>query len=794
MDTNKEYLQTKYAPERHFEALAVAFAMNYMQQHPGTKSLCDMADVLRVTPECMEDLVRQAKGSRLLSGQRPDRLEQLASVNEVRYNSFLKCTEQNGRIIDPSNSSLSVDTTELAFARHYLNTHNNSRYRTTVSRALGVNEISLNHFFNEAVQKSLFRNENLPLLDKFVGERINDYNKFLDKLDKALYVYSDIDPGKKLEDLIVGFAVNYINKHPGEEELKAKVFAYLKVSPDVLKELYKKAQQRPVLKGYVVSTLGKLAQENWKRYITFTNRVNNTDLRVKVMSGDIVERMIPSRELGAAVVLVGNGELSVDQICQIWGMTRQGVENAMANFSESDDFLKYFIDHPEQKQEYIDRIQPEIDSLREDAAEMFNSVYKMSGEQGERNINTVNKEEREQYLQYHPDVFSGLDKTNTTYKNAMIACKASGFALEHVVKKAPHLVDYQLCMAAVQSCGYALKWVKRAWRDRKMCYAAVANDFNAYKFVPRNMKSERKLMHLAVTPLGGGHNIQYMFQKDKSKYLCHLADRTFAEAREYFPKKFAPSDNELRRIEKMVKQVNLTQQKQSEINVTPKDYFSLYPSLVDEARDAIVKNFAAVKGETEQYVRNVAAFYNGTIQPSQLFAEPPLAGRYPNEADPVTKYRMAVLDTFACASRHPELIRNTQLNAYYKPEVVRDFSGVTYDDYYDKLGVKPDNGMLPFTNGIKSGDEVKEGIVHLLKQEAELAIAYRSGEISAEKFLSTLPVGLGAVPGSNDEIKARADDMSQYWADRFPEMLQAQKTDMTQEQNQEHSHGYRPKM
>ena len=45
MDTNREYLQTKYAPDRNIETLAVAFAMHYMQQHPGTKSLCDMADV-----------------------------------------------------------------------------------------------------------------------------------------------------------------------------------------------------------------------------------------------------------------------------------------------------------------------------------------------------------------------------------------------------------------------------------------------------------------------------------------------------------------------------------------------------------------------------------------------------------------------------------------------------------------------------------------------------------------------------------------------------------------------------
>ena len=66
-------------------------------------------------------------------------------------------------------------------------------------------------------------------------------------MDNVLYVKSDIEPGKKLEDLIVGFAVNYINKHP-DEETKERVFSALKVRPAILAELYRKAQKRPVLK------------------------------------------------------------------------------------------------------------------------------------------------------------------------------------------------------------------------------------------------------------------------------------------------------------------------------------------------------------------------------------------------------------------------------------------------------------------------------------------------------------------------------------------------------------------
>lgn len=793
METNKEYLQTKYAPGREFEVLAVAFAMNYMQHNPGAKSLCDMADIFRISPEGLNDLIEQSKGSRLLSGQRPNRLEQLASVNGARYANFLKCVNNLNRVVVQSNPAVSVNTTELALARHYLNSHNNATYRSQVAQSLGVDVSTLEQLFYAAATKELFRNQNKALLDKFAEENADRYTELLDRLSDIKYVKSDIDPGKKAEDLIVGFAVNYIQHHP-DDITKAKVFSLLKMSPAVLAELYRKAQKRPVLKGYTVPTLGKLAQQNWKRYQTFVKKVENVDLKVQVDAGDIIERMIPSRELGAAVYLINKGELSADQICQVWGLSREGFDNAMDKFTGSEEFLENYVDDAGRREKYIERISPEVEELRDAAAEILNPAYKMSGEQGQQNINTVTQEERENYLRYHPDVFAGLDNEHLTYHNAMVACQSCGLALEHVMKRAPRLVDYQLCMAAVKSNGYALKWVKRAWRDKKMCFTAVSSDYNAYKFVPRNMKGIRKLLHLAVTPLGGGHNIRFMFEKDKSKYLCHMADRTFAEAREYFPRKFAPSDNELKRIEKMERANMLSVGKADSIviKVTPQDYFDLYPTLVKEARETIEKNFSAVKAETEKFVRCIADFYNGAISASQILAEQPMAGRYPQDMDVESKYRAVVMDTYACAARHPELVPSGWLNINFKPVVKRDLSAVSIDDYFNKL-IAPEEraeGNASTKSMAMPGymsDEVKQGVVHLLRQEAELALAYRNGEISGEKFLSTLPVGDKVPKLEASELSACADRLSQYWADRFPDMIIGQKQEKVEHREQQRS-------
>ena len=194
--------------------------------------------------------------SPLLSGQRPDRLEQLASINEVRYNNFLKAVEQNNRVAVLSNPSLSADAADLALARYYLNSHNNSRFRSMASQALGMDVRTMENLFYAAAAKSLFRNENAPLLEKFASENIEKYNKFQEKMDNVLYVKSDIEPGKKLEDLIVGFAVNYINKHP-DEETKERVFSALKVRPAILAELYRKAQKKAGAEGLYGSHIGQ---------------------------------------------------------------------------------------------------------------------------------------------------------------------------------------------------------------------------------------------------------------------------------------------------------------------------------------------------------------------------------------------------------------------------------------------------------------------------------------------------------------------------------------------------------
>ena len=132
-------------------------------------------------------------------------------------------------------------------------------------------------------------------------------------------------------------------------------------------------------------------------------------------------------------------------------------QDAIDKYSNSKEFEQNWLAGEEQKKSYIQRIIPEIERLRNDAAEILDPTYKVSGEQGIENINTVSDEARTKYLQYHPDVFAGLDKDHTTYENAMIACKACGLALEHVVNKEPRLVDYNLCMEAVKSNGYALK-------------------------------------------------------------------------------------------------------------------------------------------------------------------------------------------------------------------------------------------------------------------------------------------------------------------------------------------------
>ena len=101
-----------------------------------------------------------------------------------------------------------------------------------------------------------------------------------------------------------------------------------------------------------------------------------------------------------------------------------------------------------------------------------------------------------------------------------------------------------------------------------------------------------------------------------------------------------------------------------------------------------------------------------------------MAGRYPEDMDPAIKYRTVVLDTFACATRHPELVPAGSLNVNFKPSVQRDFSAVTIDDYYKRPAGQdkgPADQVKPFWESANMdssmSEGVKKGLVHLLKQE-----------------------------------------------------------------------------
>ena len=63
-----------------------------------------------------------------------------------------------------------------------------------------------------------------------------------------------------------------------------------------------------------------------------------------------------------------------------------------------------------------------------------------------------------------------------------------------------------------------------------------------------------------------------------------------------------------------------------------------------------------------------------------------------------------------------------------------------------------------------------------------MAMAYRNGEISAEKFFSTLPMGTNVPQMEKAQLAGYANELTQYWADRFPEMVQQQKQNHSQDQ------------
>jgi hypothetical protein len=71
--------------------------------------------------------------------------------------------------------------------------------------------------------------------------------------------------------------------------------------------------------------------------------------------------------------------------------------------------------------------------------------------------------------------------------------------LKHVPRKPKQIKDYDLCMAAVKSSGYALEFVPPRHRDYNMCKAAVLQHRLALQYVPKDLVGRTFLEILATT-------------------------------------------------------------------------------------------------------------------------------------------------------------------------------------------------------------------------------------------------------------------------------------------------------
>lgn len=791
MDINeKEMLISDYLPGRPIEALAVAFAKNYLNSNSTMISMTRVCDVLQVTPSALKDLMSLLDDSRLMKGQQPERLKQLAEINSVRYDKFKGLIRSVAFV--HSNMSPGVRMTDLALglANNYLQKHKSATSVRLVSEAFKVTPAQLNELLGIArANLSLFKPDPLNPLQKMETEQAGDNLRLLARLDEIKYVRSEKDRSKKAEDINLAFAKYYLKNNNSPED-KERLFNMLKFDESIFNELYAKALERPLLKGHDADARVKeLAGRNYKQYCKFYERVKATDVNIQGLDNGYVTKIFPSRMLGAAVHLIGTGEYSTAQLCELFEVKTSVFRDAAEKLTSSEKFLDMEVDHPEKKEAYLKSIDIELQTIRSMCEHGLTPGYRIDvkGVYNKKweNINTCDEKLRGDFLFFQPELYSALDSEQRTYEHAMIACKSDGLVLQQVRALSPRLVDLDLCMAAVKSNGNALQFMKKQFRTREVCYAAVRRTPEAYRFVPRNLKGDRRLIHLAINKRGGGENIQFLFEKDKTKFICKMAGRTFSEAHMFYPRRFAPSDNELKR-KRQASAMSRTGAATGTtvINVTPQDYFDLYPSLGQPEKEAISQNFAAVKDETEKYVTCVAGFYNGKMSADDVLTNSPLKGRYPDtgQLSAESKYYMATLDTYGNALHHPELVQSEQLNPNFKPEVWRDFSGVGVEDFiklsYPKVeGMDAMDAKELFRNLYgQYTDSMVQGAVHLCRQEAELSIAYRNNEISADKFLSTLPVG-GAVPdGSDKELKQLADSRSQFWADRFPEMLQANRT------------------
>ena len=389
------------------------------------------------------------------------------------------------------------------------------------------------------------------------------------------------------------------------------------------------------------------------------------------------------------------------------------------------------------------------------------------------NINTVSEDERIQALRYHPDNLRGIKpelySPEKYHEYCRIAVRANGLALQHTPNEIK-MKDREMCLDGVREFGAALKYIPEHMRDREICKTAVASFGYALWYVPPRIK-DRDICWIAV--MNDGRAIEFAPKSLISEDLYNRSDADFKEL--YKPHRFAPDDAKLNRMRRAELSKHITGiavrnlPKKAPVfkptDVKPADYFYICPNLTPSQKKELEAHW------NETYAPKVAAYANramdfrmGELSAKEFLKQPPF-NFSESEMSESWAFREAVTHSEYWVQKHPEKMR---IFLMPKPYFISKKSLNV-----PLLTLKQCKEANPFSTPLRMDNYKKAAFRILETYHAELAIAYRTGLITAEEYFNTPPAPDRTQFKNSLERKNAADECTSYYANLFSKEIKA---------------------
>ena len=494
----------------------------------------------------------------------------------------------------------------------------------------------------------------------------------------------------------------------------------------------------------------------------FGERIETMDSFLKVENDDVQNQEIGQKRLMAAYYLCTFENKSLQNVADALNMKEETLTDLWEQFM-NEEWFDNFRANPDQWA--INEGSREANYLRNRCFQVFER----------HNINTVDEFKRQDALRYHPDNLRGLKRSAYSpeqyHKYCRMAVKANGLALQHVPDEIK-LQDREMCLDGVREYGAALKYIPLSMRDREICKTAVSNFGYALWDVPPRIK-DRDICWIAI--INDGRAIEFAPKSMISEELYIRADADFKEL--YKPKRFAPDDAKLNRMRRTELSKGITGiavrnlPKKAPVvkvsDVAPTDFYYFAPKLTKSQKTAITQQWEFYAPKIAESANRAIAFRMGNLSAIEFLKQPPF-NFSTTEMCESWAFREAVTASEYWVQKFPEKMR---LFLIPKP-------------YF--ISKTPMNVPLLTLKQCKEGNKYgaslrmdapeKAAFQILETYHAELAIAYRSGFISAKEYFNTPPAPYRTEFKSDADLIAAADKSTAYYAELFKEKIQSRQS------------------